>query len=263
MSLWKRLIELAGSAFGLPQDDDRPVDPCSPAPGDMDFAAAVVALAAKMAKADGRTTLDEASAFRAAFPISPEDRPLFDRLFKLAQETVHGFEGYARRIGRRYVAKPCLLEDVLDVLFSVAVADGAITESEEVYLARVAELFGFTETEFARLSAPYFPDRLPDPYSIIGVDLSASDDDIRRAWMRLMGENHPDTFIARGAPPEFVKAAHEKTATINKAYQAIKKSRISRAQGHKRTGGPRSNTPNSAGSQHNSDTKIRQLASSS
>jgi DnaJ like chaperone protein len=259
MSLWKRLLDLAGAAFGLTQDDDRPIDPCSPDPGDMDFAAAVVALAAKMAKADGRTTLDEAAAFRAAFPISQDDRPMFDRLFKLAQETVHGFEGYARRIGRRYVAKPCLLEDVLDVLFSVAIADGAITDSEETYLARVAELFGFTETEFARLSAPYFPDRSPDPYSIIGVDISASDEDIRKAWMRLMADNHPDTFIARGAPPDFIKAAHEKTAAINGAYEALKKSRAAKPNGQKRTMGYSANRK----SQRNRHEKAPQLVTSS
>jgi DnaJ like chaperone protein len=258
MSLWKRLLDLAGSAFGLPQEDG-PIDPCSPDHGDMDFAAAVVALAAKMAKADGRSTLDEAAAFRAAFPISPDDRPMFDRLFKLAQETVHGFEGYAKRIGRRYVAKPCLLEDVLDILFSVAIADGAITPSEETYLARVAELFGFTETEFARLSAPYFPDRAPDPYSIIGVEISASDEDIRKAWMRLMGDNHPDTFIARGAPADFVKAAHEKAAAINAAYEAIKSSRATNPRGRKT---PYSDARTRSRQQNISDNP-RQLVSSS
>ena len=259
MSLWKRLLALASSAFGLLADDDTPIDPCSPDPGDVDFAAAVVALAAKMARADGRTTLDEAAAFRAAFPISDDDRPMFDRLFKLAQETVHGFESYARRIGRRYVAKPCLLEDVLDILFSVAVADGAITDAEEAFLARIAELFGFTETEFARLSAPYFPDRLPDPYSLIGVDISASDDDIRRAWTRLMGDNHPDTFIARGAPADFVKAAHEKTAAINAAYAAIKLSRATKSNGQKRAMGQ---TRDRQAQRHMRE-KTAQLASSS
>jgi DnaJ like chaperone protein len=229
MSIWKRLLALAGSVFGLLGDEGRSLDPCSPDAGDVDFAAAVVALAAKMAKADGKITLDEAAAFRAAFPIAPEERAMFDRLFKLAQETVHGYESYARRIGRRYVSKPCLLEDVLDILFAVAAADGAITDKEEAYLSRVAEHFGFTETEFARLSAPYFPNRTPDPYSIIGVEISSSDDDIRRAWMRLMNENHPDTFIARGAPHEFIKLAHEKSATINHAYELIKKSRASKS----------------------------------
>jgi DnaJ like chaperone protein len=225
MSIWKRLLALAGSVFGLLGDDSRSLDPCAPDAGDVDFAAAVVALAAKMAKADGKITLDEAAAFRAAFPIAPDERALFDRLFKLAQETVHGYESYARRIGRRYASKPCLLEDVLDILFAVAAADGAITSAEEAYLATVAEHFGFTETEFARLSAPYFPDRAPDPYTIIGVEISASDEEIRRAWMRLMNENHPDTFMARGAPQEFIKLAHEKSAAINQAYEAIKKSR--------------------------------------
>jgi DnaJ like chaperone protein len=259
MSIWKRLFDLIGSAWGAVFESDHPVDPCSPDPGDMDFAAAVVALAAKMAKADGRSTLDEAAAFRLAFPILPEDRAMFDRLFNLAHETVHGYECYAKRIGKRYAAKPCLLEDVLDVLFSVAAADGAITANEEAYLGRVAELFGFTETEFARLSAPFFPDRLPDPYSIIGVDIDANDEDIRRAWMRLMNENHPDTFIARGAPLDFIKAAHEKTASINLAYDAIKKSRLS-----KKTR-PKQGTANQTRQRPKSQTKIKtpELVSSS
>ncbi|GIU65982.1 J domain-containing protein [Candidatus Phycosocius spiralis] len=222
MSIWKRLLDLAGTAFHPTTVDAQGHDPCAPDPGDMDFAAAVVALAAKMAKADGRSTLDEAAAFRAAFPVSSEDQPLFDRLFALAQETVHGYEGYARKIGKRYMARPCLLEDVLDVLFVVASADGAITQGELTYLERVADLFGLTETEFARIGAPYFPDREPDPYTILGVALSANEDEVRRAWTRLVAENHPDRFIARGAPIEFIKAAHEKTAIINAAFLQLK-----------------------------------------
>jgi hypothetical protein len=124
-----------------------------------------------------------------------------------------------------YSLWPCLLEDVLDVLFAVATADGAITDGELTYLMRVSELFGFTETEFARLSAPYFPDRAPDPYTMLSVSIQASDDDIRKAWTRCVAENHPDKFIARGAPIEFIKAAHEKTAAINAAYEQIKSSR--------------------------------------
>ncbi len=230
MSLWKRILDLAGNAFYHPTSEVGSIDPCSPDPGDMEFAAAVVALAAKMARADGKSTLDEAAAFRAAFPIAPDERPMFDRLFALAQETVHGYEGYAGRIGKRYVAKPCLLEDVLDVLFAVAAADGSITDGELTYLKRVSELFGFTETEFARLSAPFFPDREPDPYTMLSVSIQASDEDIRRAWTRCVAENHPDKFIARGAPVEFIKAAHEKTAAINAAYEQIRSSRKQNAR---------------------------------
>ncbi|GBF57149.1 Co-chaperone protein DjlA [Candidatus Phycosocius bacilliformis] len=240
MSLWKRLLDLAGHAFHHANADygaeHHPVDPCAPDPHDTEFAAAVVALAAKMARADGKSTLDEAAAFRAAFPIAPDERPMFDRLFKLAQETVHGYEGYARRIGKRYRTKPCLLEDVLDVLFAVAAADGAITSGELSYLEKVADFFGFTETEFARISAPYFPDRAPDPYTILSVSIQASDEDIRKAWMRCVSENHPDRFIARGAPVEFIKAAHEKTAAINAAYEEIKASRADKARHNRQQG---------------------------
>jgi DnaJ like chaperone protein len=229
MALWSRLVALAGAAFSGPEATGE-IDPCAPDRGDADFAAAVVALAAKMAKADGRSTLDEAAAFRAAFPVDDAERAMFDRFFALAQETVHGYEAYARRIGRRYRARPCLLEDVLDILFVVARADGDVTPEEEAYLSRVGELFGFSQSAFARIAAPYFPGRAPDPYTILDVDHDASDADVRRAWTRQVAENHPDTFIARGAPPEFVQTAHEKTAAVNAAYAAIRKERDAQRQ---------------------------------
>lgn len=230
MSVWSRLASLAGAAFGLGSQESAAVDPCAPDAGDADFAAAVVALAAKMARADGKSTRDEAIAFRLAFPVPAEEWALLERLFKLAEETVHGFEGYARRIGRRYGGRPCLLEDVLDILFAVARADGAITAEEEAYLERVAELFGFSAPDFARIAAPHFPDRPPDPYTVLGVAVSASDADVRQAWTRLMAEHHPDRFIARGAPPEFVQSAHERTSAVNAAYANIKKQRSAQKQ---------------------------------
>lgn len=237
MSLWKRLVDLATHAFAG-AEPPRPQDPCAPEPGDLDFAAAVVALAAKMAKADGRSTADETAAFHAAFPVSPAERPLLDRLFRLAEETVHGFEGYARRIGRKYADRPCLLQDVLNVLFIVAAADRSITPDEEAFLAKVARLFGFSDAEFARLSQPFFPNRPPDPYTLLGLDISASDSEIRNAWMRLVAESHPDTFLARGAPAEFIASAHERTAALNAAYGRIRdeRTRLGARSQHRRRG---------------------------
>jgi DnaJ like chaperone protein len=54
---------------------------------------------------------------------------------------------------------------------------------------------------------------------------TASDEELRRAWLRLMRENHPDTLAARGVPPEFVARASEKVARINAAWDRIKRER--------------------------------------
>lgn len=216
-SLWQRLSGLAQDLFQDPAARDPETDAL--------FAAAVVALAAKMARADGRASLDEAAAFRAAFPLREADRPLFDRLFALAQETVAGFEGYARKLARRCRAHPGLLADVLDVLFAIAAVDGRLTPGEEAYLKDVGRLFGITGPAFEHIAVRHFPDREPDPFTVLGITPQADDRAVRRAWLHVVAQNHPDTFLARGAPDAFIAAANHRTAAANAAYARIRAAR--------------------------------------
>lgn len=218
MSFWQTIVSIAHRLFL--EGPDR-ADPA----GDADFAASVVALAAKMARADGRTTRDEAAAFRAAFPMRPAEAAVMTRLFELAQQTVHGFDGYARRIARRYAHMPELRADVLDILHLVAAADGAITPEEEAYLEAVGGLLGLDAAHRAAIAAPYFPDRTPDPFAILGVRPDADDAAVRAAWLAAVSASHPDRFLARGAPPEFVRTAERKAAAANAAYGAIRDAR--------------------------------------
>ncbi len=185
------------------------------------MAAALIALSAKMAKADGVVTREEVTAFREIFRAPGAASRHAGRLFDLARRTTRGYEAYARRVARRWRANPALLEDVLDGLFHIARADGAITEEECAYLQTVAEIFGFSEREFRRIRASHGALDAADPYLILGVDPDISDADLRRAWRRMAAQNHPDALVARGAPPELRRLAEEKMAAINAAYQEI------------------------------------------
>ena len=140
----------------------------------------------------------------------------------MAKQTVLGFDSYAKQIGRKYRARPCLLEDVLDGLFHIAMADGAIGEAELQYLATVAGHFGFSEMEFRRIKATNLGPDAGDPYAILGLLPGATMEEVRHAWRRAAAENHPDRMIQRGAPPEFVEIARDKTAAINAAYAKIR-----------------------------------------
>ena len=93
MSVWSRFTEIAASLFGARDAARAGAMPARLPDGrpDADFAAAVVALGAKMARADGITTEAEALALRVAFPVASTDVFALDQLFQLAQETVHGF----------------------------------------------------------------------------------------------------------------------------------------------------------------------------
>jgi len=222
MSVWSRIVELAQRAFDPEADPPEFMEECAPRPNDVGFTAAVIGLAAKMAKADGFTSDAEIAAAAQVFRPPAGEEEHFRRAFMLAQETVLGFESYARQIGRKYRARPCLLEDVLDGLFHIALADGGVTEDELKYLAEVAEHFGFSDLEFRRIKATNLGPDAGDPYAVLGLLPGASMEEVRQAWRRLAAENHPDRMLQRGAPPEFVEIAREKTAAINGAYARIR-----------------------------------------
>jgi DnaJ like chaperone protein len=222
MSVWSRIVELAARAFDPEADAPEFSEECAPRPNDVGFTAAVIGLAAKMAKADGTTTEGEMRAAAAVFRPPPGEERAFRRAFLLANQTVLGFESYAMQIGRKYRARPCLLEDVLDGLFHIAAADGPVTEAELAYLADVAAHFGFSELEFRRIKATNLGPDADDPYAILGLLPGASMDEVRQAWRRAAAENHPDRMLQRGAPPEFVEIARDKTAAINAAYARIR-----------------------------------------
>jgi len=222
MSVWSRIVELAARAFDPEADPPEFNEECAPRPNDVGFTAAVIGLAAKMARADGYSTESEMAAAAQVFRPPPGEEEHFRRAYLLATQTVLGFESYAKQIGRKYRARPCLLEDVLDGLFHIAGADGQIGQSELAYLEEVASHFGFSEMEFRRIKATNLGPDANDPYAVLGLLPGASMEEVRQAWRRIASENHPDRMVQRGAPPEFVEIAREKTAAINAAYARIR-----------------------------------------
>ena len=106
---------LAGHFF-LDRDED---------PG-VTFTIAVVALAGKMAKADGVATEEEFEVFRRIFGVPPDEEANVRRVFNLARQDIAGFEHYAGQIAQLFRDNPAVLEDVLDTLFEIAKADGVL-----------------------------------------------------------------------------------------------------------------------------------------
>ncbi len=189
--------------------------------GNVVFTIAVIALSAKMAKADGVVTEDEIEAFNRIFRVAQDETANVRRIFNLARRDTAGYEAYAAQIARLFAGNPAVLEDILDGLFEIAKADGVLHPGEEAFLARVAEIFGFAPNEFRRIRASHFAPDAADPYVVLGVAYDASDDEIKRTYRLLVRENHPDSLIGRGVPEEFVRLATDKLAAINGAYERI------------------------------------------
>ncbi|HML11176.1 MAG TPA: molecular chaperone DjiA [Stellaceae bacterium] len=196
------------------------------------FTIAVIALGAKMAKADGEVTRDEVAAFNEVFSVPPGEEAHMRTIFDLARRSAHGFESYARQVGKLFAGDKAVLEDLLGGLFYIALADGALCVAEDAYLREVARLFGFSDADYARIRATHGgpPHEEPeDPHAVLGVATDASAEEIRVAYHRLVRETHPDTLIAQGLPPENLAIATARIARINAAHDRLIKGTQSRA----------------------------------
>ncbi|WDR05321.1 DnaJ family molecular chaperone [Devosia rhodophyticola] len=227
--IWQRMSRFLGSASrrtGLFGSVINILDPDTWLPGGRDaaFTLSLIALAAKMAVADGAVTASEVRAFNATVEIAAGQEPQVERLFNLAKQDVAGYEYYARKIGRFFADSPETLEHVLDSLFFIATADGMVHESELEYLKSISMIFGFDEARFEQMASQHVMlEAGVDPYMVLGLTPDAEPAEVRRVYRLLVAEHHPDRLIARGVPGDLIDVATARMASINRAYSAIMK----------------------------------------
>ena len=223
MSIWTRIsdaVSALAKGEGLSAVFDRLR---SPPERSVAFTIAVIGLGAKMAKADGQVTRDEVTAFREVFQIARGDEAGAAKVFNLARQDVAGFDDYARRIKTMFGSERGTLNDLMEGLFHIAVADGVYHPKEDRFLAEVAGIFGLSEHEFDTLRSRFVPDVRPDPYAVLGVSRDMSMDEIRKVWRQKVREMHPDRMIARGVPAEAIKLAEKRLRDVNDAWEKIGK----------------------------------------
>jgi DnaJ like chaperone protein len=237
MSIWGKLAgAAAGLAIGGPIGAllggvaghyviDRDGEQDAPAENQVAFTVGVIALGAKMAKADGVVTLDEVNAFKEVFKVPEGEMKNVARVFNLAKQDVAGYEAYAEQLAAMFKGNRKLLEDVLEGLFHIAKADETLHPNEEQFLAQVAKRFGISDTEFSYIKARHVIVSKRNPYDVLGVTPAVSNDELKSHYRKLVAESHPDKLMARGVPKEFVAIATEKVAVINEAYAQIAKER--------------------------------------
>ena len=231
MSIWTRIADaIAALAKGESLADvfDRlrgdPVPERS-----IGFTIAVIALGAKMAKADGEVTRDEVTAFRRIFTFPEGEETHAARVFNLARQDVAGFDAYARKIARLFNPEGhplcaddhSVLLDILEALFQIALADGTYHAGEDAFLAHVAGEFGLDERCFRIVRARLVEGAPRDPYDVLGLPPNAPVKAARKAWIALVRDTHPDVMQARGVPPEAMKLAERRLMVINAAWKEI------------------------------------------
>lgn len=220
MSIWTRISEAVAALVARGESLIAVFDRRRPERS-VAFTIAIVSLGAKMAKADGLVRPAEVAAFRRVFQLAPKDEVAAARVFNLARQDIAGFEAYATRIAHMFEGEPEVLEDVLEGLFEIAMADGRYHEGEEGFLRRVGQIFRVPESAFDLIEARHLEGRVSDPWQVLGLPRNADLATARARWRELVRSSHPDRMIARGLPVDAVKLATARLAAINRAWEEI------------------------------------------
>lgn len=189
------------------------------------FALCIIVLSAKIAKADGQVTKEEIYTFKEKFNIQAEEMSEVSKIFNEAKKSSFGFKNIADQVGNLFSDNKVLLEQLLNNLFYIAEADGLTSINELEVLKSISQSFHFNETDFQRIFHSRLNNKESDPYKILGVTREDSDNNIRKKWIELSKEHHPDYLIAKGMPKEFIKEANKELSSINLAYDKIKELR--------------------------------------
>lgn len=217
MTLWQRILRALEHGIDAVLGRARDAGDKSEA-----FTIGVIALGAKLSKADGQVTRDEVRAFRDVFHVPDDQADNVAMLFNLARQDVAGFDGYARNVARLFDPRSPELERLMACLFHIASADGEVSPPELEFLGYVAEIFGWSDAEFERLALIYRQDLDDDPFVILGVDRNADWDTIKKAHRSLVREHHPDQLASLGLPDELMALADKQLARVNAAFSRLK-----------------------------------------
>lgn len=225
MSIWSQIAEIInalrkGESLSSVFERLR-----SPPERSVGFTIAVIALGAKLAKADGQVTRGEVAAFRRVFTIPAEEEANAARVFNLARQDVAGFDQYAHKIADMFTPGDAVLVDLLEGLFEVAFADGHFHPAEEAFLTEVAGIFGLDQRCFNCLRARVVGDVAPDPYAVLAIAPDAPLAEVKAAYRAAVRESHPDRMAARGVPPEAVRLAENRLRDVNRAWEDIQATR--------------------------------------
>ena len=208
----------------------------------MAFFTATFSVMGYLAKADGRVSEDEIRLAREVMSrlgLDAAQRKLAIDLFNAGKQPGFDLEAVLEQFRVECRRRANLIRMFVEIQLAAALADGEVHPAERRILLHLCERLGFprfafdqlermarAHTRYDRQAAPGASRRsLADAYAILGVDPKASDAEVKKAYRRLMSQNHPDKLVARGLPEEMMKVATEKTQEIKAAYEQVKAAR--------------------------------------
>ena len=193
------------------------------APPQQIFAIALIILTAKLAKADGRVSKEELIAIKYKLKVPEREIDQVGKIFNKASEDSLGYEPYAQQIAQIYKNNPAVLDEVINILFYIAEADSKVSDSEIVMIRNIAKIFGLSDSQFKGIKESRKGSDKLNPYIVLGCSPKDEFATIRKKYLQLSKEHHPDVLVSKGVPQEVIEESKKKMRAINSAFDQIEK----------------------------------------
>ena len=187
------------------------------------FALSLIVLSAKLSKADGQVSREELIAVKDKLKIPENELDQVGKIFNKAKEESTGYEPYANQIAQIYRGNLNVLEEVINILFYIAEADGNISKSELNMIENIARIFGLNEKQFNSIKESRKSSEKLNPYIVLESSPDDNIENIRKKYIKLSKEHHPDLLISKGVPEEVIEESKRKMRAINSAWDQIQK----------------------------------------
>ena len=189
------------------------------------FALSLIVLSAKLSKADGQVSKEELIAVKDKLKIPESEVEQVGKIFNKAKQESTGYEPYAQQIAQIYKNNPNVLEEVINILFYIAEADGNVSKSELDMMQNIARIFGLNQAQFNSIKESRKSSDKLNPYIVLESKPEEDLQAIRKRYLQLSKEHHPDILISKGVPQEVIAESKKKMRAINSAWEQIQKLR--------------------------------------
>ena len=187
------------------------------------FALSLIVLSAKLSKADGQVSKEELIAVRDKLKIPENEIEQVGKIFNKAKKESAGYEPYAQQIAQIYKNNLNVLEEVINILFYIAEADGNVSQSELDMIQNIARIFGLNQAQFNSIKESRKSSDKLNPYIVLESNPEEDLQTIRKKYLQLSKEHHPDILISKGVPQEVISESKKKMRAINSAWEQIQK----------------------------------------
>ncbi len=187
------------------------------------FALSLIVLSAKLSKVDGQVSKEELVAVKDKLKIPENELDQVGKIFNKAKEESAGYEPYAKQIAQIYRENINVLEEVVNILFYIAEADGNVSKSESEMIEQIAQIFGLTEIQFNSIKESRKSSDKLNPYIVLESNPDDKIEVIRKRYIKLSKEHHPDLLISKGVPQEVIEESKAKMRAINSAWNQVQK----------------------------------------